>query len=121
VQKPDIPPTPPASREPSASAVATAEITPSAKTREQIDTEECSCSWFMQRPSFMHGVEDVRAGRPARFDTYAANTNSLWAYEKGRQFATIVSRSLPLTLNGKLNRKALRLFKAAVDRGDITP
>jgi hypothetical protein len=93
----------------------------SERDRDQIRTEECSCSWFMRQKSFARGVEDVRTGQPARFDAYAANINDLWAYEKGRQFAFLVPLSLPLKLNGKLNPKALRLFKAAVDRGDIAP
>ena len=72
-------------------------------------------------------TDDVRAGRPARFDAYnydqgdEALTNRLWAYEKGRQFATIVPASMPLRINGRLNLQALRLFVAAVNRGDITP
>ena len=73
------------------------------------------------------GVDDVRAGRPARFDDYAWDqggmpaTDRQWAYEKGRQFATIAPRSMPLRINGKLNLDALRLLVEAINRGDITP
>ena len=85
--------------------------------RDQI----CIYRWFMQQKSFARGIEDVRTGQPPRFDAYAGNINDLVAYEKGRQFAFLVPTSLPLKLNGKLNPKALRLFKAAVNRKDITP
>ena len=113
-----------AASEPAIADIKVEKITTSAKfspSRDQIRTEACSCSWYMLQKSFARGVEDVRTSRPARFDAYAANTNDLWAYEKGRQFAILVPKSLPLTLSGKLNPKALRLFKAAVDRGDIAP
>ena len=48
-------------------------------------------------------------------------TDRQWAYEKGRQFATIAPRSMPLRINGKLNLDALRLLVEAINRGDITP
>jgi hypothetical protein len=97
------------------------------RERDQIETEEVSAAWFLRSADFQRGVDDVRVGRPARFDAYnydqggEALTNRLWAYEKGRQFATIAPASMPLRINGRVNFHALRLLVAAVNRGDITP
>jgi hypothetical protein len=72
------------------------------RERDQIETEDVSAAWFLRSADFQAGADDVRAGRPARFDAYnydqgdEALTNRLWAYEKGRQFATIVPASMPL-------------------------
>ena len=83
--------------------------------RDQVKTEYIGASYFLQSREFARGVDDVRAGRPARFDDYAWDqggmpaTDRQWAYEKGQQFATIAPRSMPLRINGKLNLDALRL------------
>jgi hypothetical protein len=95
--------------------------------RDQVETEHVGASYFLESRDFARGVEDVRAGRPPRFDEYAWDqggmpaTDRQWAYEKGRQFATIAPRSMPLRINGKLNLDALRLLVAAINGGDITP
>ena len=65
------------------------------RDRDQVKTEYIGASYFLQSREFARGVDDVRAGRPARFDDYAWDqggmpaTDRQWAYEKGRQFATI--------------------------------
>ena len=95
--------------------------------RDQVETEQIGASYFLESRDFARGVEDVRARRPPRFDDYAWDqggmpaTDRQWAYEKGRQFATIAPRSMPLRIKGKLNLDALRLLVAAINRGDITP
>jgi hypothetical protein len=95
--------------------------------RDQVETEQIGASYFIESRDFARGVEDVRAGRPPRFDAYAWDqggapaTDRQWAYEKGRQFATIAPRTMPLRIKGKLNLDALRLLVAAINRGDITP
>jgi hypothetical protein len=76
------------------------------RERDQIETEEVSAAWFLRSADFQVGVDDVRTGRPARFDAYnydqddEALTNRLWAYEKGRQFATVAPASMPLRIYG---------------------
>ncbi len=95
--------------------------------REQVKTEHVGASYFMDSREFARGVEDVRVGRPPRFDAYAwdqgdrSAINRQWAYEKGRQFAIIAPKTLPLRINSRLNLEALRLLIAAINRGDITP
>jgi hypothetical protein len=84
--------------------------------RNQIEIEHVGASYFMESREFVRGVEDVRAGRPARFDNYSWDqgdmpaTDRQWAYEKGRQFAIIAPKTMPLRINGKLNLDALRLL-----------
>jgi hypothetical protein len=61
----------------------------------------------MSDPKFALGVADVRANRgyPADYDTWK---DDCWAYERGRQWAQIAPRSLPLKIKGRLNPQALR-------------
>jgi hypothetical protein len=100
---------------------------PHLKDRDQVETEHLGASYFLESRDFARGVEDVRAGRPPRFDEYAWDqggtpaTDRQWAYEKGRQFAIIAPKTMPLRTNGKLNLDALRLLVAAINRGEITP
>jgi hypothetical protein len=79
---------------------------------EQILTFPCSTESIMRHPHFARGLDDIRAG--ASFDYQAED--SFWAYERGRQFGCIAPRSMPLFINGKLNRKAVVLFDVACDR-----
>jgi hypothetical protein len=64
------------------------------RDRDQVKIEYIGASYFLESREFARGVDDVRGGRPARFDDYAwdqgniPETNRQWAYEKGRQFAT---------------------------------
>jgi hypothetical protein len=81
----------------------------------QADTRRATTASIMRSTDFKAGVEDVRAGRPARFDEFNSDN-----YERGRQWATIVPATTPLRVKGKLNPEALRLFDAAFDRGDLT-
>jgi len=92
---------------------------PTPQIPEQIFTvNDLSPTEVMRAREFALGFEDVRAGRPARFDTFG-EPNSAWHYERGRQFATIAPLSMRLHINGDLNPRALVLFEAAVRRRDI--
>jgi hypothetical protein len=86
---------------------------------EQVVTSCCSSERIMRHPNFAKGVMDRRTGRP--FDTKAED--NLWAYERGRQWATIAPMDMPVFVKEKnrlkLNPKAVRLFSAASDRGYI--
>ena len=66
----------------------------------------------MRHPHFADGLDDIRAGRA--FADHIAD--SFWAYERGRQFGAIAPRSMPLFVDGRLNRKAVALFDAAIER-----
>jgi hypothetical protein len=80
-------------------------------SKQQIPTSRVSDAWIMRRANFRRGLEDARAGRAPRFDEF-----NDWSYERGRLFAHIAPLTMPLYTDGKLNPKALALFKAASDR-----
>jgi hypothetical protein len=84
---------------------------------QQVDMEQVQNSTIMKSVEFKAGVEDVRGGMPARFDEFALD--HLWAYERGRLFAHLAPRSMPIKVGGKLNPKALALFRLAGQRGLI--
>jgi len=63
----------------------------------------------MRHPHFANGLDDIRAGRP--FADHV--TDEFWAYERGRLFGAIAPRSMPLFIDGRLNSKAVSVFKAA--------
>ena len=77
----------------------------------QISTILVSDRWIMAQPTFRLGVNDVRAGRPIHPDYDLWDTNGQWNYERGRCFAKLASRHLPLRINGQLNPEALRFFR----------
>jgi hypothetical protein len=83
--------------------------------------------WIMQTADFAHGVADKRSGRPPAYEAYNffqgeteeaadAKIDGLWNYERGRQWACLAPRSMPLRIDGKLNPKAVTLGEAAFDR-----
>ena len=66
----------------------------------------------MRGRSFAAGVEDARAGRGAfRADYDKWDVNDQWDYERGRAWALLAPRDVPLKRNGKLNEKAVFWFK----------
>jgi hypothetical protein len=93
------------------------------RSHEQVATRPVSNAAIMRSAAFRHGVEDVRAGKAPRFDSYpdtrhhraggTAMVNAAWAYERGRQFAMIAPMSMPVFVRGRLNPEALRLFDEA--------
>ena len=82
----------------------------------QADTRGVTAEGIMRSRDFQAGVEDLRAGRPPRFDVFA---NGDWSYERGRLFAMVAPMSMPLRVRGKLNKPAVRLLIEAFRRGDI--
>jgi hypothetical protein len=87
---------------------------------EQVPTCSVSAARIMRDPGFAQGVADQRAGRSPRFE------QDDWGYERGRLWAIIAPRSVPLKLNGRLNPAAVALFEKAGDFAraefpDLTP
>jgi hypothetical protein len=77
---------------------------------EQVSTVPTSLEWIMSQPQFEYGVNDKRAGRGRRlaYDTWSVDAQ--WNYERGRVWATLAPRSIPLKLpGGRLNPAAVRL------------
>ena len=69
---------------------------------------------ILRDPEFRAGVEDARAGRPARFDAFHD-----YGYEHGRQFAFVAPMTLTLCTKGRVNPQVLRLLSIVLRRGDI--
>lgn len=70
---------------------------------------------ILRDPEFQAGVEDARAGRPARFDAFHD-----YGYERGRAFAYLIPMSMPIRTKGKkINWAALKLLSDAFNKGDI--
>jgi hypothetical protein len=82
---------------------------------EQVPTCSVSAARIMSSREFAQGVADVRAGRPPQFDK---GDWEQWQYERGRLFAALAPRSVPLKINGRLNSSALALFEHA---GELIP
>jgi hypothetical protein len=81
---------------------------------DQIPTRPTTIARIMADPKFALGVADARAGRgyPANYDTWREGQ---WSYERGRQWAQIAPRSLPLKMDGQINPRALLWFRKHAD------
>jgi hypothetical protein len=80
------------------------------------DLEVLSDPAIIRSAAFRAGVEDVRAGRPARFDDFTVN---VFLYEWGRQFGFLVPMSFPLIRNGRPTHEARQLLRRAFARGEL--
>jgi hypothetical protein len=86
----------------------------------QVDIRRCTTTTVMRSPAFAAGVHDVRHGLPPRFDTFNAfDGDSLWAYERGRLWASVAPIAMNVTVRGQLNYKAVALFDLAWRKGYI--
>jgi hypothetical protein len=83
---------------------------------EQIDTHEVTVFEIVSHPEFARGLDEARAGLPFNPDN-ADNID--WSYERGRLFAVIAPRDLPLRINGRVNPKMLKLAEAAFSRRQL--
>jgi hypothetical protein len=97
---------------------------------EQVPTRAISAQAIMRSAAFVAGVEDVRNGRPPDYDAFtfnqgeeylgaASKITAHWNYERGRQWASLAPRLMPLKIGAALNPKAVALFCAAAKRGYI--
>lgn len=78
----------------------------------QVATRKTTALAIMRSRAFQRGVSDVRTGKVPRFDEVGLDQ---WNYERGRLWATLAPRSMPLMLAGRLNPKAADLFFANDD------
>jgi hypothetical protein len=79
---------------------------------DQIPTVPVTILEIMRQPTFVLGVADVRNGRGYHDDYDRWDTNGQWGYERGRHWATLTPRHVPLKLNGKINPKAAFYYSA---------
>jgi hypothetical protein len=82
----------------------------------QIDCRPVTDTAIIRSAAFRAGVDDVRAGRVARFDDFLFDA---FLYEWGRQFGFLVPTSLPLVRNGRPTHEARQLLCAAFARGEL--
>jgi hypothetical protein len=75
---------------------------------EQEPTQEATLEWVMNKPEFALGVLDQRAGRGYRAAYATWGVNEQWNYERGRAWATVAPRSVPLKVGKRLNPAALK-------------
>jgi hypothetical protein len=82
---------------------------------DQIPTRPVTREEIMGQPQFVLGVADARAGRRYRADYDLWTTNGQWNYERGRMWATLAPRNVPLkTSDGKINVTALRYYRSEI-------
>jgi hypothetical protein len=84
--------------------------------KRQVLIRNTTAQAIMRRPEFGWGVDSVRNGEAPDFDS---SQDRYWSYERGRLWACLAPHSMPLTINGKVNPKAIALFHAAERRGFI--
>ncbi|MGY4285785.1 hypothetical protein ACVWXO_005005 [Bradyrhizobium sp. LM2.7] len=81
---------------------------------EQVPTRLVSLMTIMRDPAFALGVRDARARLPYRATYDLWTTNSQWNYERGRQWAALAPRELPLNCGSQINPDAVRLYGDAI-------
>ncbi len=72
----------------------------------QVPVRPVKLETIMRDPAFERGVQEVRDGRSPRFDRYDS-----WEYERGRQWATVAPKNMPLKIGRKLNPAAVAIFR----------
>jgi hypothetical protein len=77
----------------------------------QVSTFPTSIAAIMGSPYFALGVADARAGRTYHRDYDTWRGNPQWNYDRGRLWAKLAPKSLPLKRNGKLTREAMNVYE----------
>jgi hypothetical protein len=75
---------------------------------QQIPTRPSTVIEIMRSREFRRGVEEARAGRPPHYDAMDD-----WEYERGRQWAVVAPRTMPVMIGRKVNPKAIDVYIAA--------
>jgi hypothetical protein len=83
----------------------------------QVPTAFTTIASVMASAAFRRGVDDVRRQRPPRFD--AEESDGLDSYERGRLFAAIAPRTMPVLKNGRLHPPAVAICRKAFAKGEI--
>jgi hypothetical protein len=78
----------------------------------QVSTCLTTIAKVMASPYFALGVVDARAKRGYRadYDTWG-DTNHRWNYDRGRLWATLAPKTIPLKRNGKITKEAIRVYQ----------
>ena len=87
-------------------------------SRQQEPIELVSVESIMRTWSFELGVADMRAGKAPRPDYERwDDLNNQWSYERGRLWASLTPRTVPLRRNGKLNSAAVAWYHKGMGNG----
>jgi hypothetical protein len=80
----------------------------------QVPTRPVTIREIMEDPTFTLGVADVRAGRgyPADYEHWGIDHQ--WNYERGRSWARVAPRHVPLKVNGRVTPSALRWYRPEI-------
>jgi len=82
---------------------------------DQVATRPTTIPAIMTTATFALGVSDVRAGRPFHHDADLWRPNDAWAYERGRLWAVLTPKHVPLKINGKINPDAVAWYARCGD------
>ena len=74
---------------------------------KQVPTRPPTINEIMSQPTFALGVADARSGRPVHRDYDVWHGDAQWAYERGRMWAVLTPRHVPLKRNGRINPDAV--------------
>jgi hypothetical protein len=64
--------------------------------RDQVPVQGVNDLWIMSQPTFALGAADARAARQYHVDYDLWDTNGQWNYERGRMWAVVAPRDMPL-------------------------
>jgi len=82
---------------------------------DQIPTRPSTAVEIMSSPTFGLGAADVRTSRGYHADYDLWDTNGQWSYERGRMWATLAPRNVPLKkLNGRINPDAVLYWRGEI-------
>jgi hypothetical protein len=89
----------------------------SVRSKKQEPTRATTVWTIMSSREFAAGVDDVRKGARPRFDVDAEDWDQ-WFYERGRLWACLAPRTMPLKKRGRVTVAAFHLF---LDKMDLIP
>ena len=77
----------------------------------QVPTKGVTVEQIMSARAFTLGAADARARLPFHQDYDRWDTNAQWNYERGRAWAILTPREIPLLRNGRVSPEALKWGK----------
>jgi hypothetical protein len=78
---------------------------------DQVATSPTTIPAIMAHATFALGVSDARHGRPYHPDFDLWSGKDQWAYERGRLWAVLAPRDMPLKIHGRLNGAAIAFYE----------
>jgi hypothetical protein len=81
----------------------------------QVPTVPTTIRQIMRHPLFEIGVRDARAGRPINKNYDQWDGDEQWCYSRGRQWAALVPRSVPVKRGGRLTHEAVAWYERLGD------